>query len=152
MLKRTNWPIVSVPSITSRPPTYSTAATASVGRKIRLGRNFASTNACCSDVSRSATARVLKRSSTSSSRPKACTIWIPTTASSEASVTSPFRSCTRREIGITMCANSHASQAISGIARKLISASCQFTTRSTIATPTIISMLWIPCTIPQPMK
>ena len=42
-----------------------------------------------------------KRSRTSSSRPKACTISIPTTASSAASVTSPFRACTRREMGET---------------------------------------------------
>jgi len=52
---------------------------------------------------------------TSSSRPKACTISIPTTASSAASVRSPFFSCTRREIGITLWANSQASPPIAGI-------------------------------------
>ena len=45
-----------------------------------------------------------KRSRTSSSRPKACTISIPTTASSVASVRSPFFACTWREIGNTLWA------------------------------------------------
>jgi hypothetical protein len=53
---------------------------------------------------------------TSSSRPNACTISIPTTASSVASVRLPFFACTSREIGNSLCANSQVSTAIAGIA------------------------------------
>ena len=57
-----------------------------------------------------------KRPRTSSSRPNACTISIPTTASSAASVTSPLRSCTSRESGETRRAKRSASTVIGGIA------------------------------------
>ncbi len=56
------------------------------------------------------------RPRTSSSRPKACTISMPTTASSAASVTSPLAAWTRREIGMTRWANRQATKPISGVA------------------------------------
>ena len=117
VLKRTNWPIVRSPLITSRPPKKTTAAIESVGRKNSPGRCWASTPACSSTTSRTLSAFSPKRSRTSSSRPNACTISMPTTASSAASVTSPLRCCTRREIGITRWANSQASRPISGSER-----------------------------------
>ena len=83
------------------PPTASTAAMPSEGRKSRPGMKLASTRAACSEVSRTPSARSMKRARTSSSRPKACTISMPTTASSADSVRSALRCCTRREIGIT---------------------------------------------------
>ena len=67
-------------------------------------------------VSRTASARVPKRPRMSSSRPNACTISIPTTASSADSVTSPLRACTSREIGETRRANRSASALIGGMA------------------------------------
>ena len=73
----------------------------SVGRKISPGRKRASTDACFMVSSRTASARSENRSRTSSSRPKACTISMPTTTSSEASVRWPFLRCTWREIGKT---------------------------------------------------
>ena len=99
-----NSPIVRLPAIASRPPTRSTAAIPSVGRKISPGRNRASTDAWRIVSRRTASARPWKRSRTSSSRPNACTISIPTTASSDASVRCPLRRCTSREIGNTRCA------------------------------------------------
>ena len=57
-----------------------------------------------------------KRPRTSASRPNACTISMPTTASSAASVTSPLRSCTWRESGETRRAKRSASTVIGGIA------------------------------------
>ena len=99
-----NWPIVRFPAIASRPPTKRTAAIPSVGRKMRPGRNRASTDAWRIVSCLTASARSWKRSRTSSSRPKACTISIPTTASSEASVRCPFLLWTCREIGNTRCA------------------------------------------------
>ena len=53
-------------------------------------------------------ARPLKRSRTSSSRPKACTISMPTTASSDASVRSPLARLHSREMGMTRCAKKYA--------------------------------------------
>jgi hypothetical protein len=88
----------------------------------------------------------------SSSRPNACTISIPTTASSAASVTSPFRSCTSREIGETRRAKRSASTVIGGIAIAVSSASRGSTSTRTIAAETIIIRLCIPWTRPQPMK
>jgi len=151
-MKSVNWPIVRFPAIASRPPTRSTAAIPSVGRKTRPGRNRASTDAWRIVSWRTASARSEKRSRTSSSRPNACTISIPTTASSEASVRWPFFRCTSREIGNTRCAKKYARTAIGGIATAAVSASCQFTTVRTIAAPISISTLWIACTTPQPMK
>ena len=89
---------------------------------------------------------------TSSSRPNACTISIPTTASSVASVRWPFFAWTSREIGKSRCANTNVSTAIAGITSAEKSASRAFTLRSTIAAATIIIALWTPCTTPQPMK
>ena len=103
-MKSVNWPIVRFPAIASRPPMRSTAAIPSVGRKTRPGRKRASTDAWRIVSCRTASARSEKRSRTSSSRPNACTISIPTTASSEASVRWPFFRCTSREIGNTRCA------------------------------------------------
>ena len=65
---------------------------------------------------RTASAREPKRSRTSSSRPNACTISIPTTASSDASVRWPLRSCTFREMGKTLCAKRYVRMAMAGIA------------------------------------
>ena len=124
----------------------------SVGRKSRPGRKFASTDACRIVSCRTASARPWKRVRTSASRPKACTISIPTTASSVASVRLPFRSCTTREIGKSRCAKYQARTAIAGIAATEISASRAFTTTSTITAATIISALWTPWMTPQPMK
>ncbi len=103
-------------------------------------------------MSRTAPARSPNRSRTSSSRPNACTISIPTTASSAASVTSPFRSCTWREIGETRRANRSASTVIGGIATAVKRASFGLTTTSTMAVAVIIITLCMPCTSPQPMK
>ena len=89
---------------------------------------------------------------TSSSRPKACTISIPTTASSVASVRWPFLAWTRREIGKSRCAKTYVSTAIAGMASAEKSVRRAFTFRSTIAAAVIIIALWIPCTTPQPMK
>ncbi len=116
VLKRTNWPIVRLPAMTSRPPKKTTAAMESDGRKNRPGRCRASTPACSMTTSRTCSALSANRARTSSSRPKACTISIPTTASSAASVTSPLRACTSREIGETRRANRSASTVIGGIA------------------------------------
>ncbi len=102
--------------------------------------------------SRTARALTPKRVRTSSSRPKACTISIPTTDSSAASVTSAFSCWTRRETGITITANSHVSSPTSGIASSAYSASSGLTSMSTTATPMIIISDCAPCTIPQPMK
>jgi hypothetical protein len=76
--------------ITSRPPNQMTIAIDNVGRKSRPGRNVPSIRAWRSTPSRTARALTPKRERTSSSRPKACTISMPTTASSAASVTSAF--------------------------------------------------------------
>ena len=77
---------------------------------------------------------------------------MPTTASSAASVTSPFRSCTWREIGETRRANRSVSHVIGGSETAVKSASVGLMTTRTILTPMIIMMLCIPCTSPQPMK
>ena len=76
----------------------------SVGRKMSPGRKRASTDAWRIVSCRTASARSGKRSRTSSSRPNACTISMPTTASSDASVRWPFFRWTSREIGNTRCA------------------------------------------------
>ena len=151
-MNRTNWPIVRSPLITSRPPKKTTAAIDAVGRKNSAGRCWDSTPAWRMTVSRTALALSPKRARTSSSRPNACTISIPTTASSAASVTSPLRACTCREIGITRCANRHATNAISGVATPVYSVSRGLIRPSTIAPPMIIMALWTACTTPQPMK
>ena len=101
---------------------------------------------------RTASARSAKRSCTSPSRPNACTISIPTTASLADSVTSALRCWTSREIGITRCAKRHATSAISGSGSALHSASDGFTGASTMPAPTSIIRLCAPCTSPQPMK
>ena len=88
----------------------------------------------------------------SSSRPKACTISIPITASSEASVRWPFLAWTSREIGKRRCAKYQVSTPTAGIATAETSASRAFTISSTIAEAVIIIALWIPWTTPQPMK
>jgi hypothetical protein len=93
-----------------------------------------------------------KRACTSSSRPKACTISIPTTASSAASVTSAFSCCTCREIGITLRANVNASTKTAGIAISANAASFTLTRNRTTAIPPIIISDWRPCVMPQPMK
>ena len=93
-MKSANSPIVSSPAITSRPPKRSTAAIPSDGRKRRPGRKYASTDAARIVSCRTASARPRKRVRTSSSRPNACTISIPTTASSVASARLPLRACT----------------------------------------------------------
>jgi hypothetical protein len=111
----TNSPTESPPSITSRPPKKRMTAIASAGRKRSPGRYRASTPACRTTTSRTASAFSPKRPRTSSSRPNACTISMPTTASSAASVTSPFRSCTWREMGITRCAKRQAKNPTSGM-------------------------------------
>ena len=105
VMNSVNSPIVRLPSIAWRPPKSSTAAIPSVGRKISPGRNRASTEAWRIVSRRTSSARPWKRSRTSSSRPNACTISIPMTASSDASVRCPLRRCTSREIGKTRCAN-----------------------------------------------
>ena len=102
------------------PPKYSTAAIPSEGRKISPGRNRASTPAWRMVSERTASALPVKRSRTSSSRPKACTISIPTTASSVASVRCPFFAWTMREIGNTLCAKRYVRTAIGGIASAAI--------------------------------
>ena len=152
VLKRTNWPIVRSPLITSRPPKKTTAAIEIVGRKNSAGRCCDSTPAWLITVSRTAFALPPKRLRTSSSRPNACTISMPTTASSAASVTSPLRACTCREIGITRWAKRHATNAISGVATPVYSVSRGLIDASTMAPPTIIMALCTPCTTPQPMK
>ena len=76
----------------------------SVGRKMSPGRKRASTDAWRIVSLRTASARSEKRSRTSSSRPNACTISMPTTTSSDASVRCPFFRWTSREIGKTRCA------------------------------------------------
>ena len=124
----------------------------SVGRKISPGRKRASTDACRIVSFRTASARSAKRSRTSSSRPNACTISIPTTTSSEASVRWPFLRCTSREIGNTRCAKKYVRTAIGGITRAAVSASFALTVARTIAAPPSIRTLWIACTTPQPMK
>ena len=101
---------------------------------------------------RTASARPVKRSRTSSSRPKACTISIPTTASSVASVRWPFFACTTREIGKTLCAKTYVRIATGGIASAANSVSRALTESSTIEAPISIITLWIACTTPQPMK
>ena len=115
-MKSMNSPIVSSPAITSRPPKRSTAAIPSEGRKRRPGRKYASTEAARIVSCRTASARPRKRVRTSSSRPNACTISIPTTASSVASARLPFRACTSREIGKSLCAKMNVRIAIGGIA------------------------------------
>ena len=107
----------------------------SVGRKISPGRKRASTDACRIVSFRTASARSAKRSRTSSSRPNACTISIPTTTSSEASVRWPFLRCTSREIGNTRCAKKYVRTAIGGITRAAVSASFALTVARTIAAP-----------------
>ena len=102
--------------------------------------------------SRTARALTPNVARTSSSRPNACTISIPTTASSAASVTSALSCCTSRETGITVFANAHARSPTSGIASSARSASFALTSISTTATPTIIISDCAPWTIPQPMK
>ena len=77
---------------------------------------------------------------------------MPTTASSAASVTSPLRACTCREIGITRWAKRQATNAISGVATPVYSVSRGLIDASTMAPPTIIMALCTPCTTPQPMK
>ena len=124
----------------------------SVGRKTSPGRKRASTDACRIVSWRTASARSRNRSRTSSSRPNACTISIPTTASSDASVRWPFLRCTSREIGKTRCAKKKARMAIGGIATAAVRASFGLTTVSTIAAPTSISTLWIAWMTPQPTK
>jgi hypothetical protein len=143
---------VSVPSITSRPPKKRTAAIETDGRKYSPGRYVASTRAW--RITPSRTARALSRNlaRTSSSRPKACTISMPTTASSDASVTSAFSCWTSREIGCTRRANIHVRTPTAGMAIPAYSVSRGFTSRSTTATPTIIISDCAPCTMPQPMK
>ena len=89
---------------------------------------------------------------TSFSRPKACTISIPITASSEASVRCPFFSWTSREIGKSRCAKYQVRTPTAGIAIAETSASLGLTSRRTIAEAVIIIALWIPWTTPQPMK
>ena len=141
-----------MPAITSRPPKKRTPAIPSVGRKSSPGRKFASTDAWRIVSCRTASARPWKRVRTSASRPNACTISIPTTASSVASVRLPFRSCTRREIGKRRCAKYQASTAIAGMAATEISVRRAFTTTRTITAATIIRALWMPWMTPQPMK
>ena len=104
VMNSVNWPIVRFPAIASRPPTKRTAAIPIVGRNTSPGRKRASTDAWRMVSWRTASARSWKRSRTSSSRPNACTISIPTTASSDASVRCPFFRCTSREMGKTRCA------------------------------------------------
>ena len=77
---------------------------------------------------------------------------MPTTASLAASVTSPFAACTRREIGMTRCANRHATKPMSGVATAEYSVRRRSTSASTITPPAIIIALWNPCTTPHPMK
>ena len=103
-------------------------------------------------MSRTGRALSPNRSRTSSSRPNACTISMPTTASSAASVTSPLRACTWREIGITRWANRHATKPISGVATADVERQARVHSASTITPPMIIIALWAPCTMPQPMK
>ena len=153
VMKSMNSPIVSVPAITSRPPRKSTAAIPSVGQEeqageeVRLDRRLRAS-------SRGAPPRPGRGSACGrpSSRPNACTISIPTTASSVASVRWPFFAWTSREIGKSRCAKNQVRTAIAGIASAEKSASRAFTVRSTIAAATIIIALWIPWTTPQPMK
>ena len=151
-MKSMNSPIVSVPAITSRPPSRSTAAIPSVGRKSRPGRKCASTVAWRIVSWRTASARPRKRVRTSASRPNACTISIPTTASSVASVRWPFFAWTSREMGKSRCAKTQVRTAIAGIASAEKSASRAFTVRSTTPAAMIIIALCIPWTTPQPMK
>ena len=73
-----------------------------------------------------------KRSRTSASRPNACTISMPTTDSSAASVRSALRCWTTRESGVTSRAKRHVSSAISGIATARESTRRTFTLRSTM--------------------
>ena len=152
-MKSMNSPSVSCPAITSRPPKKSTAAIPSVGRKSSPGRKFASTVACRIVSCRTASARPRKRVRTSSSRPNACTISIPTTASSVASVRSPFFACTSREIGKSRCAKNQVEHGDRRHRQRRderqprVHASAARSRR-----PTIIIALWIPCTTPQPMK
>ena len=141
-----------MPPITSRPPTSTTAAIESVGRKSRPGRNAASTRAWRRTPSRTSSAFPAKRAWTSSSRPNACTISIPTTASSAASVTSAFSCCTWREIGITLRANVKASTKTAGMAISATAASLALTKNRTTEIPMIIITDWMPCVMPQPMK
>ena len=115
-MKSMNSPIVSWPAITSRPPKRSTAAIPSDGRKRRPGRKYASTDAARIVSWRTASARPRKRVRTSSSRPNACTISIPTTASSVASARWPFFAWTSREIGKSLWAKNQVRTAIGGIA------------------------------------
>ena len=88
--------------MTAWPPNQSTTAIDIVGRKSRPGRNVPSIRAWRSTPSWTARALTPKRERTSSSRPNACTISIPTTDSSAASVTSALSCCTSRETGITV--------------------------------------------------
>ena len=104
--------------MTSPPPTQRTTAIETVGRKSRPGRNVPSIRAWRTTPSRTSRALSPKRERTSSSRPNACTISIPTTASSAASVTFALRSCTSRETGITIRANTQDSKPTAGIASK----------------------------------
>ena len=63
---------------------------------------------------------------------------MPTTASSEASVRWPLRSCTLREMGKTRCAKNQVSTAIGGIVAAASAAKRQLTRQRTIAAPMII--------------
>ena len=97
-----NSPIVSWPAITSRPPKRRTAAIPSEGRKRSPGRKCASTEPLAS--SRGALPRPpRKRVRTSSSRPKACTISMPTTASSVASARFPSSPARAGRSGEPVC-------------------------------------------------
>ena len=77
---------------------------------------------------------------------------MPTTASSAASVTSPLRACTAREIGVTRCAKRHATSAMPGSGSALHRARLGSVATSTIPAPITIIALCAPCTMPQPMK
>ncbi len=100
-LKSTNSPIVRSPLITRWPPKRSTTAIAIDGQEDEA-RQVAALDRRLTQHDVADRARLIGEAPrTSGSRPNACTISIPTTPSSAASVTSADFCCAWREIGIT---------------------------------------------------